>query len=185
MTVDDFNALGVTLMHNTSEGHARIAAAIQQMWKDELGAEVQVENQEWKVYLTTVGNTTPIEDMPHIWRLGWCADYADENNWVHAVFNATEGDNNLRRGCQDDNCSNIVDSKFDELTKAAQLATDPAEREALYNEAEAILAGEEYAYAPIYHYTFVNVAKPWLDREYSNVAGQQFWKWTVDQAAQP
>ena len=55
MTVDDFNALDIVLMHNTSEGHARIAAAIQQMWADVLGVQVRVENQEWAVYLTTVG----------------------------------------------------------------------------------------------------------------------------------
>ena len=181
MTVDDFNAMGVTLMHNTSEGHARIAAAIQQMWKDALGVEVQVENQEWAVYLDTVNNQTPIQDMPHVWRLGWCADYADENNWVHAVFNATEGDNNLRRGCQDDNCSEIVDNEFDELTKAAQVETDPDKRAEMYAQAEDILAGVEAAYAPIYHYTTVQVTKPYLDREYSLIAGQQFWKWMINQ----
>jgi oligopeptide transport system substrate-binding protein len=184
MTVDDFNAMGITMMHNTSESHAIIAAAAQQMWKDTLGVDVQVENQEWKVYLDTVSNTTPIEDMPHIWRLGWCADYADENNWIHAVFNATEGDNNLRRGCQDDNCGDIVDSEFDELTKAAQVETDPDARAALYRQAEEILSGEEVAYAPIYHYTWVYVTKPWLEREYSLIAGQQLWKWNIDQEAQ-
>ena len=181
MTVDDFNALGVTLMHNTSEGHARIAAAIQQMWADTLGVTVNVENQEWAVYLTTVNNTTPIQDMPHIWRLGWCADYADQNNWVHAVSNATEGDNNLRRGCQDDNCSEIVDSEYDELTKAAQVETDPAKRAELYAQAEEILAAVEVAYAPIYHYTVVNVTKPYLQREFSLIAGEQFWKWNIEQ----
>jgi oligopeptide transport system substrate-binding protein len=53
MTLDQFNAMDIVLMHNTSEGHARIAAAIQQMWKDTLGADVRVENQEWGVYLQT------------------------------------------------------------------------------------------------------------------------------------
>jgi hypothetical protein len=57
------------------------------------------------VYLQTIDNKTPIADMPHIWRLGWCADYPDENNWVHEVFNATAGDNNLRRNCADDVCT--------------------------------------------------------------------------------
>jgi oligopeptide transport system substrate-binding protein len=118
--------------------------------------------------------------MPHIWRLGWCADYADENNWIHSVFNATEGDNNLRRGCVDDNCSEIVDSEFDELTKAAQIETDPDKRAELYYRAEEILAGEEVAYAPIYHYTVVRVTKPWLEREYSLIAGEQFWKWNIN-----
>ena len=59
MTLDDFNAMNITLMHNTSEGHARIAAAIQQMWKDTLGVDVEVENQEWGVYLDTVDNPDP------------------------------------------------------------------------------------------------------------------------------
>jgi len=180
MTLDDFNAMGVTLMHNTSEAHARIAAAIQQMWKDTLGVDVKVENQEWGVYLDTVDNQTPLADMPHIWRLGWCADYPDENNWVHEVFNATAGDNNLRRNCSDAVCTETTNSEFDELTYAAQAESDPAKRAELYREAERILAEEETAYAPIYHYTFVGVAKPWLTRNYPSVAPLDFFNWKID-----
>ncbi len=180
MTLDDFNAMGITLMHNTSEAHARIAAAVQQMWKDTLGVDVQVENQEWGVYLDTVDNQTPLADMPHIWRLGWCADYPDENNWVHEVFNATAGDNNLRRNCSDAVCTETTNSEFDELTYQAQAESDPAVRAELYREAERILAEEETAYAPIYHYTTVGVAKPWLTRNYPSVAPLDFFNWKID-----
>jgi oligopeptide transport system substrate-binding protein len=183
MTLEDFNAMGIVLMHNTSEAHARIAAAVQQMWKDTLGVEVQVENQEWGVYLDTVDNQTPIADMPHIWRLGWCADYPDENNWVHEVFNATAGDNNLRRNCSDAVCTETTNSEFDELTYQAQAESDPAVRAELYREAERILAEEETAYAPIYHYTTVGVAKPWLTRNYPSVAPLDFFNWKIDWAA--
>ena len=183
MTIDDFNALGITLMHNTSEGHASIAAAIQQMWKDNLGAEVKVENQEWKVYLTTIGKTTPVEDMSHIYRLGWCADYADENNWVHEVFNSDAGSNRLRRNCEDANCGTTTTSEFDELTLAAQASLDPAERTALYQQAEEILSMEEVAYAPIYHYTTVAVTKPWLQRNYPSVGPDDFYRWIIDMDA--
>lgn len=184
MTTDDFSALGVTLMHNTSEGHANIAAAIQQMWKDNLGVDVKVENQEWKVYLDTIEKTTPIEEAPHIYRLGWCADYADENNWVHEVFNAEAGSNRLRRNCEDPNCASATTSEFDELTVLAAQTQDPDERIALYARAEEILAVDEAAYAPIYHYTIVNVSKPWLTRSFAPVGGEQFYTWTLDQAAQ-
>jgi oligopeptide transport system substrate-binding protein len=184
MTVEDFNALGVTLMHNTSEGHANIAAAIQQMWKDNLGVDVKVENQEWKVYLDTIQNDTALAEMPHIWRLGWCADYADENNWVHEVFNADAGANRLRRGCADDTCTQVTLSEFDEITVAAALEQDPAKRAELYAQAEEILSADEVAYAPIYHYTFVQTTKPWLTRDYSTVGGNAFYTWTIDQAAQ-
>jgi len=61
MTLADFNAIGVTLMHNTSEGHARIAAAIQQMWVENVAVTVNVDNQEWGVYLDTIGNDTPLD----------------------------------------------------------------------------------------------------------------------------
>jgi len=180
MTIDDFNALGITFMHNTSEGHARIAAAIQQMWKDTLGVDVKVENQEWAVYLDTVQKTTPLADMPHIWRMGWCADYADENNWVHEVFNADAGANRLRRGCVDDTCSQVETLPFDELTVQAAIESDPDKRIELYTEAERLLAEVEVAYAPIYHYTIVQVTKPWLTRNYPSLGGNDFFNWTLD-----
>jgi len=170
MTLEDFNAMDIVLMHNTSEGHASIAAAIQQMWADTLGVQVRVENQEWAVYLTTLQNDTPLEDMPHIWRMGWCADYPDENNWVHEVFNADAGANRLRRSR----------GEFDDLTEQAAVSQDPAEREALYASAEDILAREEAAYAPIYHYTIVNVTKPWLTRNFPPLGGTDFFNWTID-----
>ena len=173
MTVEDFNDLGVTLMHNTSEGHASIAAAIQQMWADTLGVEVQVENQEWAVYLKTTQNDTPNEDMPHIFRFGWCADYPDENNWVHEVFNADSGENRLRR----------ESGKFEELTVAAAKAETPEEREELYLQAEEQLAATEVAYAPIYHYTTVQVTKPWLVRNFPLMGGKDFFNWTLDMDA--
>jgi oligopeptide transport system substrate-binding protein len=184
MTLDDFNALGITLMHNTSEGHANIAAAIQQMWKDNLGVDVKVENQEWKVYLDTLNPTTPIEEAPHIFRMGWCADYADENNWVHEVFNSDAGANRLRRNCDDPNCGSTTTTEFDDLTVLAAKTQDPDERAALYAQAEEILAVTEAAYAPIYHYTTVNVSKPWLTRNFAPVGGNPFYTWTLDQAAQ-
>lgn len=183
LTLDDFNALDIVLMHNTSEGHARIAAAIQQMWKDNLGVDVRVENQEWAVYLETLKSTNPVEEEPHVFRMGWCADYPDENNWVHEVFNSDAGANRLRRNCLDPNCAETTISEYDELTYAAQIETDPAARTELYSQAEDILARTEAAYIPIYHYTTVNVTKPWLTRNFPNIGGNDFFNWTIDEAA--
>lgn len=186
MTLDEFNSTyDIVLGHNTSEGHAKIAAAIQQMWKDNLGVDVRVENQEWKVYLQTIKKTTPIEDEFHIYRLGWCADYPDENNWVHEVFNSEAGSNRLRRNCADPNCEETTGpSKFDELTVAAGKEQDPQKRIEMYKEAEDILAREEAAYAPIYHYTSVVVTKPWLTRNYPPLGGADFYNWKIDADAQ-
>ncbi len=170
----------VTLMHNTSEGHRSIAEAIQAMWRETLNVEVEVTNQEWGVYLETLKNSTPLADMPHIWRLGWCADYADENNWVHEVFNNQEGANRLRRGCLDDTCTQVEELEFDKITAQAGAEQDPEVRKELYRQAEQILTEVEAAYAPIYYYTRVTVVKPWLNRTYQQLGGQHFDKWTID-----
>jgi oligopeptide transport system substrate-binding protein len=181
LTVEEFNeTYNITLMYNTSEAHALIAAAVQQMWQDTLGVTVNVENQEWQVYLDTIEKTTPLAEHPHIWRLGWCADYLDENNWVHENFNVNAGSNDLRRACNDENCTAVTPTEFDALTEQAQQSSDPEERTELYREAERILAEEEVAYLPIYHYTIVQVTKPWLTRNYAPLGGIDIFNWTID-----
>lgn len=170
----------ITLMHNTSEGHRAIAEAIGSMWSSTLNVDIEIQNQEWGVYLDTLANTTPLAEMPHVWRLGWCADYADQNNWVHEVFNADEGANRLRRGCVDDTCTDVELSEFDELTAEAGTLTDQAQRQEIYREAERILVEEEASYAPIYYYTRVVLNKPWVNRTYQELGGEHWDKWTID-----
>jgi oligopeptide transport system substrate-binding protein len=169
------------MMHNTSEAHAQIAQAIQQMWKEVLNCDVVIENQEWAVYLNTLNKTTPVEEVPHIFRMGWGADYPDENNWVHEVMNSSAGANRLRRGCLDPNCEETEDLEFDKLTQQAKEETDPEKRVELYREAERLLAEEETAFAPIYHYTSPWMVKPYVGNWYYQPAGgQHYWEWTID-----
>ena len=40
------------ILFNTSEGHRKVALAIQQMWQQNLGINVELVNQDWKVYLS-------------------------------------------------------------------------------------------------------------------------------------
>jgi oligopeptide transport system substrate-binding protein len=182
----DGEGLGeVVLMHNVSEAHAKIAQAITAMWKETLGVDVEIETQEWKVYLQTLKNETPVEDMPHIWRLGWCADYPDENNWVHEVFNSSAGANRARRGCVDPNCQEVQPTKFDELTEQAAKEQDPEKRKEIYREAERILIEEETAIAPIYHYTRITMTKPWVTERYNAaLGGDPIKDWKIDVEAQ-
>ena len=81
--------LDITLMFNTSSGHQAIAETIQQMWKDTLGVNVKLVNQEWAVYLETIKS----KDTPQIYRLGWCLDYPDANNFDREVL-AVNGSQN-------------------------------------------------------------------------------------------
>jgi oligopeptide transport system substrate-binding protein len=154
----------VTLMFNTSEGHRKIAQAIQQMWKENLGVEVNLTNQEWKVYLKTLS-----EDAPQIFRLGWCADYPDANNWVYEVFHSTDSDNRIK----------WHNAEFDRVVEEAARITDTAKRLELYKRAEQILCEEEAAIAPIYFYTIVNITKPYLQRTFAPMGGEHFKDWRI------
>jgi len=153
----------ITLMFNTSEGHKKIAEFIQANWKEYLGVEVELANQEWKVYLKTVE-----EDAPQIYRLGWCADYPDENNWVLEVFHSTKGSNRIRWS----------NAEFDQLTEQAAFETDPAKRKELYFKAEKILCVDEAGIIPIYYYTRVVLTKSYVTRTYAPLGGEHinFWK---------
>ncbi len=69
------------MMFNTSESHKLRAEAVQQMWKDNLGVEVQLVNQEWAVY-----KVTRKEGKENIYRSSWVQDYPDANNFLKEVF---------------------------------------------------------------------------------------------------
>jgi oligopeptide transport system substrate-binding protein len=157
----------ITLMFNTSEGHQKIAEFIQGQWKEHLGVDVKLANQEWKVYLNTVE-----EDAPQVYRMGWCADYPDQNNWVLEVFHPTKSAN-------DPNWSGPDADKFAQLTEAAALASDPEERKQLYFEAEKVLCVDSAVIIPIYYYTAVRCDKPYLERTDQLVGGQHYDKWKV------
>ena len=184
MTLTEFNALGITLMYNTSTGHARIADAVQQNWLDNLGVSVNVEDLAWSEYLQRINTSTPLADVPHIWRLGWCADYSDENNWVYEVFNNQAGANRLRRGCVDDTCTSVIPQTFDNITEQARGEPDPVIRKNLYLQAETILAEDEAAYIPLYFYGSLNATRAYLERTYPAVGGFDIASWRITKVSQ-
>jgi oligopeptide transport system substrate-binding protein len=176
------DGLDILLMHNVSEGHARIAQAIQAFWSEAYpGINVTVETQEWGVYLKTVEATTDVSQVPDVYRMGWCADYPHANNWVHEVFNPEEGSNRTRMSVDDPQVGDLI-AEYIETTKAAQTASED-EAVDLYKRAEKLLNEEIAAIIPIYYYTTVAVTKPWLDRTYDQIKLHLF-QWELDQAAQ-
>ncbi len=154
----------VTLMFNTSESHRKIAQVIQSMWQQVLDIKVNLANQEWKVYLKTC-----VEDAPQIYRLGWCADYPDANNWLNEVFNSKS----------ESNYANFSNPEFDKLVEEAARESDPAKRKEMYQKAERILVDTDTAMIPIYWYTWVTLTKPNVKRTYAPMGGEHVKDWKV------
>ncbi len=170
----DGAGLNVKLMHNTSEDHAKIAQAIQAMWQEAFPkAKLTIENQEFKVFLDTLLPGAPDENKPDIYRMGWCADYPDSNNWLNDVFNSKSVQN----------YSKFLNPEFDKLVEQAAFESDPAKRLKLYEQAEKIMMDDNAAIAPIYYYTYVDMFKPWIKAVRSPMTGDPIDQWTIDIAA--
>lgn len=165
----------ITLMHNISEAHALIAQAIQEMWRENLGCTVNIETMEWGAYLDMLRKEAPDEDKPHIFRLGWCADYPDQQNWLGEVFHTEISANRIKAGGPEF-------EEFDALLDEAARESDPAKRVELYNQAERIFIEEQMAIAPIYYYTRVAMYKPYVIEHPINPSGGivHTEKWILD-----
>jgi oligopeptide transport system substrate-binding protein len=125
------------LLYNTSEQHRVITQAIQQMWKEHLGIDVELVNVEWKVYLSRLSSLDY-----QISRGGWIGDYPDPNTFLDMWIG---GGGNNRTGW--------ASKRFDELIARAQTLSG-RERMAALAEAEKILVVDEAPILPLY--TYVN-----------------------------
>ena len=164
----------ITIMFNTSSGHQAIAEAIQAMWKDVLGINVQLTNQEWKVFLKTKLS----EDSPQVFRSGWCQDYPDANCFIDDVYRYGGYENN------DGGTNWGLHEDFEQYVADAAVETDPEKRVELYAQAEKLIVWDDPVQIPIYWYTTVSVTKPWITRTYSVLGLQQHVeKWKVDMDA--
>ncbi|USG63596.1 peptide ABC transporter substrate-binding protein [Brevibacillus ruminantium] len=151
----------ITLSYNTSEGHQKIAAAIQDQWKKNLGVEVKLENKEWKVYL---------EDMHQgnyqVGRMGWLGDFNDPINFLELYRDKDGGNNDTR----------WEHPKYKELLIQSNSESDPEKRKKILLDAETILM-DEMPIAPIYFYTNSWVQKENVKGVVIGGLGDVDWKW--------
>ncbi|URM32036.1 peptide ABC transporter substrate-binding protein [Cytobacillus firmus] len=127
----------VTLSYNTSEAHQKIAQAIQDMWKQNLGVEVNLDNAEWNVYLDKI-NTMDYQ----VGRLGWLGDFNDAMNFLEMYRDADGGNNS----------TGWESKEFQDLLAKSATEADAEARQQLLKDAEAIFM-EDMPVAPIYFYT--------------------------------
>jgi oligopeptide transport system substrate-binding protein len=125
--------LSFSYLYNTSESHKQVAIVATQMWKQKLGVDVSLENQEWKVFLENRGNQN--FEMA---RGAWCGDYNEASTFLDLL--------DTDSGYNDAKYSN---ARVDALLDEAKTSKDTGP---LYTEAEQIIAAE-MPVIPIYHYS--------------------------------
>lgn len=70
--------LRAELRYNTSLTHRRMAAAVAAMWREHLGVETRMVNEEWKVFVANRRHGR----ITQIVRGGWIADWRDAGNFL-------------------------------------------------------------------------------------------------------
>ncbi|OAB43153.1 peptide ABC transporter substrate-binding protein [Paenibacillus antarcticus] len=133
----------VTLIYNSSESHKKIALAVADMWKNNLGVEVKTENLEWGVFLETRQNLNY-----QIARAGWSADYDDPMNFMD-LWKTDSGNND----------SGFSNKEYDQLIKDSLVSQDNNVRMEKMAAAEKILIQDEQVLMPLYYYSNVYLTK--------------------------
>jgi oligopeptide transport system substrate-binding protein len=131
-------------LFNSSRDHEKIAVELQDIWKRELGIQMELRAVEWKVYLN--GRSSLDYDLC---RNSWIGDYTDPNTFLD-LFLTTNPNNQ----------TGWKSERYDSLLRTANATADVHERARLMHDAEAILIREELPVIPIYIYVGYNMFDP-------------------------
>jgi oligopeptide transport system substrate-binding protein len=138
------NPVQVEVRYNTSDTQQRIAVAVQSMWRDVLGFEAALKNEEFQVLLEHIRE----REVTQVFRSSWIGDYND----AHAFLGIMESGNPA-------NLPGYSSDRFDTLMKqaAAQLVAD--DRRLFLEEAEREMLADHPA-IPLYFYVSKHLVSP-------------------------
>jgi oligopeptide transport system substrate-binding protein len=131
----------VTYLYDNKKLNEDIAVEIQSMLWQELGVHVELQKQEWKVYLNSMNR----RDYDFC-RSSWIGDYNDPNTFLDCFV--TNGGNN-RTGWSN--------QQYDRLIEAAAKEADQRRRFEYFRQAEDILLNQATPICPLYFYMGIQI----------------------------
>jgi oligopeptide transport system substrate-binding protein len=142
----------VELRYNTSSQHRKIALAVSSMWRQVLGVNTQLVNEEWKVFV----NNRRQGVLTQVFRGGWIADYADPTSFL-----------DLFRSDNDLNTTFYKNERFDRLMDQAAVLQGTARMQRLQR-AEVELM-KDMPVIPLFFYVSRHLLKQTVTGYQSNV----------------
>ena len=116
--------LRMQLLYNTDNNHRRLCVAMAAMWREVLGVQTELLNQEWRVFLQTRREKLDTQ----LFRAGWIGDYLDPYTFAEILHS--------RSGLNDMGYAN---PRYDALLEQASREADPVARFGLLAEAERLV----------------------------------------------
>lgn len=146
-------SLQVTLTYGQEGENERIAQALQSIWQQNLGVNVQLQPLELATFSKNLDTTTLTPDQGLQFYLSiWGADYPDPQNFISQQLQSDSPNNN----------GHFSNAQFDELTKQADTLggqSQNGERMKLYNQAEQI-AVDGVGWLPLYNPSTNGLIRP-------------------------
>jgi len=136
--------LQIELRYITSDTEQRIALAVQSMWREVLGVETKLVNEEFQVLLANVRAA----EITQVFRSSWVGDYDD----AHTFLSILEGDNPA-------NLPGYESDEYDTLMRQAADQVDAARRRLYLEEAERVLLSD-HPVMPLYFYVSKHLVSP-------------------------
>jgi oligopeptide transport system substrate-binding protein len=131
----------ITYLYSAGELNEAIAIELQSMLHQELGINITLQRQEWKVYLNTMNSMD--YDLA---RASWVGDYEDPNTFLD-MFETGNGNNE----------TGFADPKYDQLIDQAGREVSQTDRFATFQKAEQMLVSEEAPICPIFFYNGIQL----------------------------
>jgi oligopeptide transport system substrate-binding protein len=122
-------------------------AAMAEMWEQNLGVTITVENLEPNFYYDQIYSS----NHGQLFSGGWCADYPDPENLADVLFHTSSSQNN----------GNYSNPRLDALLEAARIEQDVTKRIEMYQQAEQILVDDAAALFTTYSLSY-QLVKPYV-----------------------
>jgi oligopeptide transport system substrate-binding protein len=121
---------------------------LQQQWQTNLGVTISPDPVDATTYTSLVKKP---ETTPLMFRLGWCADYPDQQDWLTTVFHSSSTVTHV----------GYKNPAFDTAVRKADADPNPESRDKTYQDASRMLSTDAAA-AWWYYSATKYLRKPWL-----------------------
>ena len=138
------NPLEIEIRYNTGDTHRRIVVAVQSMWRDVLGFEAELVNEEFQVLLTHM----KAAEITQVFRSSWVGDYIDPVTFL-----------NVLRSDNPQNMPQYQSVDYDDFMARADAQIDPTKRALILGEAERVMLAD-YPIIPLYFYVTRHLVHP-------------------------
>lgn len=136
----------IRLLFNANVAIRQAAILIAAMWKETLGVETELTEEEYRVFLQSRHDKSRWD----IARLGWTADFNDASNFLDTF-----------RENSPNNDSGYANHTFDALLDEADRTSDAETRKLILEAAERVML-KDYPILPLYFFVSKRLVKPYV-----------------------